>query len=355
MNRSLMLAAAGVGGYLAWQALRPRYDFRGKSVVVTGGSRGLGLVLARQLASRGANLAICARDPDELSRAYDELAQTGARVIAVECDITVRERVQEFIAVARQRLGGIDVLVNNAGTIGVGPVEEMRDEDYERSLKTHLWAPLWMIEAVLPEMKARKSGRIVNISSIGGKIAVPHLLPYTVGKFALVGLSNGLRAELAKDGITVTTVCPGLMRTGSPYNAEFKGRHREEFAWFTLGDSIPGVSQGAERAARKILDACARGDAEVVLGWPFKLAVAVQGLAPALMIDSWALINKYILPAPGGVGPHRVKGHHSQGLLPRAVTFLTDRAAAANNEAPTSATAPPPIPQAAPGAVAAGG
>src|SRR5204863_2590958 len=121
---------------------------------------------------------------------------------------------------------------------------------------------------VMPDMRARREGRIVNISSIGGKVSVPHLLPYSASKFALVGLSEGLRAELAKDGIVVTTVCPGLMRTGSPRNAQFKGQHRAEYAWFTLSDSMPFFSQSAERAARQILSACRHGEAEVVLSLP---------------------------------------------------------------------------------------
>ncbi|MEJ7710408.1 MAG: SDR family oxidoreductase [Pyrinomonadaceae bacterium] len=134
-----------------------------------------------------------------------------------------------------ETLGGIDVLINNAGLIQVGPLEVMTLEDYEEAMRTHFWAPLYTILAVLPQMRRRQEGRIVNISSIGGKIAVPHLVPYSASKFALVGLSTGLRTELAKDKIVVTTVSPGLIRTGSPRNATFKGKHREEYAWFSIG------------------------------------------------------------------------------------------------------------------------
>ena len=177
MNRALLAAAAGVGGYLAYRALRPRYDFRDKHVMITGGSRGLGLVLARQLAARGARLSICSRDPSELVRAVGDLTARGANVVAVECDVTDRGRVREFVAIARQKNGPVDVLVNNAGMIRVGPVEEMREEDFEASLRTHFWAALYTTLEVVPDMKARGAGRIVNVASIGGKIAVPHLLP----------------------------------------------------------------------------------------------------------------------------------------------------------------------------------
>jgi NAD(P)-dependent dehydrogenase (short-subunit alcohol dehydrogenase family) len=344
MNRLASLAAAGAGAYLAFRWLRPMYDFRGKNVLVTGGSRGLGLVLARELARRGARLAICARDPDELAAAYDELARIGPRVLAAECDVTDRPRVQEFVAVARQRLGSVDVLINNAGIIGVGPIEDMRLEDFELSMRTHLWANLYTCLEVIPEMKARGTGRIINITSFGGKVAVPHLLPYTVGKFAHVGLSKGLRAELLRHGVVVTTVCPGLMRTGSHIQAEFKGRHEKEYRWFSIGNAIPGFSMSVERAARKILDASAHGDAEIVLTLPAKVAVIVNAIFPGLISAVAAAANRFILPEPGGIGPQRMKGYASRGQTPDAATALSDRASARNNEVRPGITPPPPLP-----------
>jgi len=343
MKRPLLLAALGVGGYLAYRALKPRYDFRGKHVAITGGSRGLGLVLARELTAAGARLSICSRDHAELVRAQEELVNRGAEVVAVECDVTDRGRVREFIAVARQQNGPIDVLINNAGIIQVGPMDEMREEDFEHSLRTHFWAALFAAMEVIPEMKARGRGRIVNVASIGGKLAIPHLLPYVAGKFALVGFSHGLRAELAKFGVVVTTVCPGLMRTGSHLNAEFKGQHEKEFAWFATGGSLPGFSMNAERAAGKILAACARGDAEIVIGLPAKLAVAAQAICPNLSAEFLSLVDRMVLPEPGGIGNANAKGRESRGRVPQLVTALSDRAAAANNEL-HAADVPPPLP-----------
>jgi NAD(P)-dependent dehydrogenase (short-subunit alcohol dehydrogenase family) len=331
-NRCLVVGAAAAGGYLLYLALRPRYDFRGKHVLITGGSRGLGLVLARQFADHGARLSICARTGEELRTAYAELSRRAAKVVAVECDVTDPVRVNEFVAVARQTLGPVDVLVNNAGVIGVGPLEEQTAEDFELSLRTHFWAAYHTTNAVVPEMKARRAGRIVNVSSVGGKVAVPHLLPYAVGKFALTGYSNGLQAELARHGVVVTTVCPGLMRTGSHVNAEFKGRNDQEYAWFALGNAVPGLSISAESAARRIIGACATGEAEVVLTLPARLAVAAQALFPELVADVSAFVDRWVLPAPGGIGPQRVKGHDSRGLLPSVFTANTDRAATRNNE-----------------------
>jgi NAD(P)-dependent dehydrogenase (short-subunit alcohol dehydrogenase family) len=342
MNRALLLGALGVGGYLAYRALKPRYQFRDRHVLITGGSRGLGLVMARQFADAGARLTICSRDSDELARAVEELEERGARVVAVECDVTDRVRVREFVAVARRRNGPIDVLVNNAGVIRVGPLEEMNEEDYEHAMRAHFWGPLYMILEVVPEMKARRAGRIVNIASIGAKIAVPHLLPYTASKFALAGLSQGLRAELARHGIVVTTVFPGLMRTGSHLNAEFKGRHEEEYAWFATGGSTPGFSMSAECAAAKILTACAHGDAEAVLGLPAQLGATAQALFPNLMAAICTLADRSIMPDPGGIGTAVAKGRESRGQLPDTVTALNDRAAARNNEL-HAADVPPPL------------
>ena len=334
-NRGLMLAAAGVGALLAARAAlrwRRAYDLRGKSVLITGGSRGLGLVLAREAAREGARVAVCARDPEELERARRDLQARGAQVFAFPCDVSDRSQVNELVNLVSGRFGGVDVLVNNAGVIQVGPVEEMTLADYEEAMKIHFWGPLYATLAVLPEMRRRRSGRIVNISSIGGKIGIPHLVPYSASKFALVGLSEGLRAELAKDGVVVTTVCPGLMRTGSPRNATFKGRHREEYAWFAISDSLPVTSMRAERAARQILAACKRGDAEVILSTQAVLAIKFHNLFPELTADALALVNQ-LLPAPGGIGKRRAKGKDSQsGLAPSLLTALGEQAARRNNE-----------------------
>jgi NAD(P)-dependent dehydrogenase (short-subunit alcohol dehydrogenase family) len=334
-NRTaLALAATGLGAWLVVRAARNRhgFDFRGKTALVTGGSRGLGLVLARQLAAAGARIAICARDADELARAHDDLAGRGAHVLSIPCDVSDEGRVREMVAVVRQRLGPIDVLVNNAGTIAVGPWETMRVRDFQEAMANIFWPAVYTCQAVAPEMQARKQGRIVNVSSIGGKVAVPHLLPYCAGKFALGGFSEGLRAELAKDNVAVTTVYPGLMRTGSPRNADFKGQHRLEYNWFILGDSLPGSSMSAERAARQILAACRRGEAELVTTFPAKCATLLHGLFPGLTSDLMAVTNR-LLPGPGGIGTRRLKGEDSETALSRSfLTSLTRRAAERNNE-----------------------
>ena len=327
---AIAIGAVALGKYL-WRKLTD-YDLRGKTVLVTGGSRGLGLVLAREFANQGARVAICARDAEELQQAVDDLEQRGAEAMAIACDVTNVTDVENMMNHIRERFGKIDVLVNNAGTIQVGPMEVMNHEDFEQAMKTHFWGPLNTILAVVPEMRERHDGRIVNISSIGGKIGVPHLVPYSASKFALVGLSKGLNAELRKDGIAVTTVCPGLMRTGSPRNANFKGKHREEYAWFSISDSLPVTSIKAERAARQIVDACKQGRAELIISAQAKLAVTFDAMFPELSAEMLALVNR-ILPGPGGIGERTAKGRDSKSSWsPSWLTRLTEEAAINNNE-----------------------
>jgi NAD(P)-dependent dehydrogenase (short-subunit alcohol dehydrogenase family) len=311
---------------------RRRIDLRERVVVVTGGSRGLGLVLARELVRKGARVAICARDAVELERARVALACLGGTVHAATCDVTDRDEVMQFITEVRDELGPIDVLINNAGVIQVGPLELMTTEDFERALRTHLWGPLFAMQAVLPGMRARKEGRIVNIASIGGKIAVPHLTPYSASKFALYGLSIGSRVELVKDNIFVTTVCPGLMRTGSPRHAFIKGQQRAEYAWFEIMDSLPLTSMSAERAAQQIVRACEYGDAEVTLSLQAKLAAKLHALAPNLVQDLLAAANQLLPSAEGGSRVAVAGKDVEESLAPSALTGLSDAAARRNNE-----------------------
>ena len=325
------LIAAGMGAAMGFRALlREKVSFEGRTVLLTGGSRGLGLVMARQFLEEGARVILCAREEVELARARAELEGAGGEILALPCDVSDRVQVEALVAQVHERFGAVDVLVNNAGVIQVGPMESMTEEDYEEAMGVHFWGPLYTTMAVLPEMKRRGWGQIVNIASFAGKVSVPHLLPYSASKFALVGLSDGLRMELAQDGILVTTVCPGLMRTGSPPNAYFKGNHEAEYAWFILGDSLPGMSMNADRAARKVVEACRRGDADATLGLPTKVAVWARALAPNMTSAVLAYMNR-MLPQDASTDRHR--GRDSETPLTRSwVTNLTRKAAQKNNE-----------------------
>lgn len=334
-NSLLVAAASAVGLFAAtlYANRRGSYNLRGRVVLITGGSRGLGLILARQAVAEGAYVAICARDADELERARQELAQDGGQVLALTCDLTQAADVLALVEQVQQQLGFIDVLINNAGIITAGPLDNIELRDYHDSMDTHFWAPLHAMQAVLPAMRSRGEGRIVNIASVGGKVAVPHLAPYCASKFALVGLSESYRAELLQYGVQVTTVCPGLMRTGSARNAIVKGQHRKEYAAFIIADSLPMLSMDADRAGREIWNACRRGDAEVILSVPAKVLSAFHGLFPGTTANVLSWVNR-TLPAPAGpLGDERRRGYESESDVSQSwLTSLTRKAEAENNE-----------------------
>lgn len=341
-RNALLLAAVGVGTLTALTALRrahsSRFDFQGKTVLITGGSRGLGLVLARALAERGARIAICARDEEELKRAEEDLRSRGARVFTAVCDVRNQSEVERTVEAICNHYGQIDVLVNNAGMIQVAPLENQTQEDFADAMAIHFWGAFFMMQAILPEMKRRGDGRIVNVSSIGGKMPVPHLAPYCASKFALVGLSSAMRTELIKDNIFVTTVCPGLMRTGSPVNAIFKGQNEKEYAWFSISDALPFTSVSAENAAAQIIEATRNGRAELIISPQAKLAAKLNALFPELTSDIAAFANGF-LPAAGGIGENHALGRDSQSATsPSVLTALSDAAALRNNELKTDET-----------------
>jgi NAD(P)-dependent dehydrogenase (short-subunit alcohol dehydrogenase family) len=328
------LAGAGAAALAARAIVRRArlMDLTGARVLITGGSRGLGLVMAREFGRHGARVAVCARDAEALDRAREDLETRDIPALAIACDLTDRDEVSRMVSAVVARLGGIDVVVNNAGIIQVGPLDSMTLEDFEAAMATNFWSAVYTAFAVLPIMRRQGGGRIVNVASIGGKISVPHLLPYSASKFALVGFSEGLRAEVSREGIVVTTVSPGLMRTGSPRNAIFKGRHRAEYAWFAIGDALPGLTMSAERAARKIVEACRAGDASVVLTRAARAGDLVHAVAPGLTATVLELVDR-MLPAPGGIGTHGALGADSESAFaPSTLTVLGDAAARKNNE-----------------------
>jgi NAD(P)-dependent dehydrogenase (short-subunit alcohol dehydrogenase family) len=332
MRRGTVIALV-LGAWLASRAWRGRFSFAGKVVLISGGSRGLGLILARQISTEGGKVVLLARDAHELERAKVELTRRGGEVLAIQCDLVERSQIQAAVAEVLGCYGRIDVLFNNAGIIQVGPLENMQQQDFERALAVHFWAPYLLIMEVLPAMRAHRRGRIVNICSIGGKVAVPHLAPYCASKFALTGLSDALRAELADDNIFVTTVAPGLMRTGSHLNAKFKGQHNAEFAWFSVSSGMPLLSMSGERAGRKILAAARRGQPSLTLTFAARGAIAANALFPNLTGYAMKIGNRF-LPSPGSQADadNTRVGHQARRIIPEWMTELADGASAKNNE-----------------------
>ncbi len=340
------LAGLAAVGYAVSQLRRDPRFFRGKVVLITGGSRGLGLAIARLLRAEGASLALLARDPDELERARQDLftipvpdpdgGTDPGEVLAVPCDLTQPAAIPDAIHTVARHFGALDVVINDAGIIQAAPLQNMTLEDFERTMQVNFWAAFHVNRAARPHLHGERGARIVNVASIGGRIAVPHLAPYSASKFALVGYSSALTTELARDGIRVTTVSPGLLRTGSHVKAEFKGQHAKEFDWFATSDSFPLDSTSAEAAARMIVEACRRGRPVLTFPLSTRAAEIAQAVFPNLTARALELVNRYVLPAPGqGPAAQQTRtGAESRSMetTPAWKTPFADAATARNNE-----------------------
>jgi NAD(P)-dependent dehydrogenase (short-subunit alcohol dehydrogenase family) len=295
--------------------------------VVTGASRGLGFLLARELADRGHDLVLNARSEPGLAVAAAALQERGARVVTVPGDVADPAMGQRLVDTAVEHFDRLDVLVTNAGTIQVGPALAMRAHDFGNAMDLMFYGVVHPVLAALPVMKERGAGRILVISSIGGKLPAPHLLPYVAAKHASVGFAEGLRVEVIRHGITVTCAVPGLMRTGSPRNALFTGDQPAEHRWFTLGDSLPVVSMDAERAARKLIRAALRGRPEVAPTPLAKIGMRVHGVAPATTMRLVSVVNRLL---PTDETPRPMRPGHAVEKPARwfdSLTALTRRAA----------------------------
>ncbi len=307
-----MLCAGAATAVVAACTLRRRgRGLHGKVVVIGGGSRGLGLAMAEEFGRRGASLVLAARDGEGLERARIHLAHRGAAgdaedVLAIPADLTDPEQAKEVIQRATARFGRVDILVNNAGMITVGPVENQRLQDFREVMEANFFTAVHGTLAVLPQMLKRRDGVIVNIASVGGKVAVPHLLPYSASKFALVGFSEGLHAELRGKGIHVLTVCPGLMRTGSHLGAHFSGQAEREYQWFSLSANLPGASTSAAHAARRIVRAVVARHTEIAITPQAMAAARLGGVAPEVTLRVLALANRFLPSAEqDGQAPRR--------------------------------------------------
>ena len=303
--------AAGAAALQLWPSLA--YSFRNRAVVITGSSRGLGLALAEEFLREGARVALIARNSEELDRAQAHLrSKTSGQVFAMSCDVTQPAEIKRAFEQIEGVFGRIDILVNNAGAILIGPLESMERADFDSILDLQVHAIVQTTRSVLPIFQQYGGGRIANICSIGGKIAVPHMSTYCAAKFALAGLSSVMAAELAEENVVVTTVFPGMMRVGSTVQAVIKGDHEKEYAWFALGSAIPGVSVSARQAARAILKGIRAGDAQVVFPTTAKLATFAQGNFPELFAFVLKTAARYF---PKGKSLERHTGAESKAWL----------------------------------------
>ena len=302
-------------------------NFAEKVVFITGGSRGLGLALAEHFLQGGAHVAIAARDPAELAKAKLQLLTfmpeaKATTVLEVVCDVTDPRSVGTAIETVQDKLGPIDVLVNNAGIMAVAPLLNQSRRHFEEAMDTNFYGAMHTTLAILPGMLERRIGSIVNIASIGGLIAVPHMLPYSASKFALVGFSRGLHAEVKSGGINVLTVCPWLMRTGSHLHAKVGGKKAAEYDWFSLGATLPLVAIPAQVAARRIVEATAKGKSELLISAWALIAAKVAANAPTWTTAMLSLANRALPSARPLSGDTQTEGRDIQAatnLLPSAL------------------------------------
>lgn len=305
--------------------------------LVAGASRGLGLLVCRELARRGYRVAGLSRDGSALDRARDTMASWGVDLVPYVADVRDEAGIRQVVAQVERELGPIEASIHVAGIIQVGPMECFDRSHYEEAVDTMLWGPINVTQAVLPGMRARRRGRLGVVTSIGGVISVPHLLPYSTAKFGAVGYTRGLSSELAGTGVTATTIVPGLMRTGSHVQATFVGDAEAEYAWFAPSASMPLVSMNAERAASKMVDGVLAGRRILLLSPLSKIGARAHGVAPTTAGAALSLMSRLLPSAPQGDGGRAtVIGHDArQRLSSRVVEGLSTlgtRASARFNE-----------------------
>ncbi len=296
-------------------------SFKTRTVLITGGSRGLGLALADEFLFNGAKVAIIARDLKELKSAklLLEKKYPGKTVFISDCDITDEDKTERALENLIKKVGTVDVLVNNAGAILVSPYDSLTEADFRAQMELHVFAVIRLTRLIVDHFRETGNpGRIVNICSLGGKIAVPHMLTYDTSKFALAGFSQGITAELAGDGISVTTIYPTVMRTGSPIQAVFKGAHEKEFAWFSTTDSLPGLSMSAGKAAKKIVRAAALRKTELIPSLAAKVRLAVGVFFPETMAWTMKTVAGFM---PQGQSHEYKTGAQSQSVFKKSEVY----------------------------------
>lgn len=186
----------------------------GKTAIVTGASRGIGVHLAEGLARKGVNLALAARSEADLESVAERARAAGVRALAIRCDVTTRPDLEDLVARTEAEIGPVDLLVNNAGFDHVVRFDELDIDDIETMWRTNVWSAHVLTRLVVPAMIRRRAGHVLNMASYSGKIGIAYMTLYSSTKHALVGFTWSLRAELAPHGIGVSAICPVFVNEG---------------------------------------------------------------------------------------------------------------------------------------------
>jgi len=255
------------------------------TVLITGASQGIGKATALLFASQGYDLVLAARQPDRLAAVGQEIQSLGRQALTVPTDVKNPEQVKTLVDKALEHYNAIDVLINNAGIYISGPVEEFSLEDWHQAVDTNLWGYIHTIQALLPHFIERGTGTIVNLSSIGGKVPVPYLVPYNTSKFAVTGLTEAMHSELKPKGIHVCGIYPNLIKSSFMERAIFQGKDKED-AQARVDQlnqvlSTPVVEK-PEDVAQAIWDAVKHQRSEVLVG-SANVSKAAYNFFPGIM------------------------------------------------------------------------
>jgi short-subunit dehydrogenase len=253
-------------------------DLRDKRILITGASRGMGRAIAARAAARGARLVLAARSAGPLAEAAAELARQGAEALPVPADLTRAEDRARLLATVRQRLGGLDVLINNAGVGSFGHFFDSTEAILRQVLETNFFAPAELLRGAIPLLAEGTQPAVVNLASMCGRRGMPAWPEYSASKFALVGLSEAVRAELGRYAIELLVVLPGLTRTDLPQNLlRNEGRAK-------IGH---GAGMAPEYVGERVCRALERGQREIVLGneavWMLRIQRWLPGLVEFLL------------------------------------------------------------------------
>ncbi len=265
--------------------------FRDQSAIVTGASAGIGRALALQLARQGAKVAIAARRADRLQELASECRKLGGQVLAIPTDVADEAQCKELVERTVAAFGGVDLLVNNAGLAASALFGDYPDlKLFKHTVDVNFYGAVYCTYYALPYLKERK-GRIVAVSSLGGKVTIPYNTPYCSSKFAMHGFYEALRTELTPEGVSCTIVCPWWVAT------EFHEAQLDK-------NGVPRGPRGrayytrrtmtSDQCARIVLEAALKRRREVLMG-PGTLAVWLRLLAPSLL--DWLTIKVFLEPA----------------------------------------------------------
>jgi short-subunit dehydrogenase len=245
---------------------------KGKNVLLTGGSRGLGPIIAGALAHEGANVALAARSQEDLDKVSKELSQYSVRIVSIPADITDEASLQNLFDCAKDELGPIDILVNNAGIEWVCHYTSLSLEDIKRIIRTNLIGPMMLTRIALPDMIEQGSGHIVTMSSLGGKKGSPYSATYAATKAGLIEWTSGLRAELKGTGVSASVICPGFVSKVGMF-AVYQKR-----APLITGETTP------EKVAKAVIRAIRRDIQELIVNpGPMVLMKLLDAVHPAIM------------------------------------------------------------------------